>query len=416
MNNEGAGRWKDEIQLKTNSIDLKLPLPARMHQELIWGYSAAITFVDTQLGRVLDTLDELKLWNNLTIVLTADHGMHNGEKGIWEKWSMFDESTRVPLMVYHPLSPFGGQHYTEPVELIDVFPTVIDLLNPPFHREKIYNAPRTRHPRKIVPLAGKSLAPMVLGAHWIPHLGSFRAHPLLAADYYTPIAHGSGTAAAAASKKEVKQQLRMMMGGGGGGGGGSLLHHPVMPIHKQKFALSQIWRCSPKVLTSLEPRNATHSLTINRWFQEHRREDRSFQFLDCDMRNVSEAVQREEDSFMGYSMRTTEFRYTIWLPFDRVSMTPQWDDSPRNSTIAFFAEELYDHRGETLAQELGTREMVNLADEPTFALVKQNHRQRLLSFLRSRVLYKSTLTASPPAGWLLKTWNAAREAMTTPGG
>ena len=39
----------------------------------------------------------------VTIVLTADHGMHHGEKGIWEKWSLFDESTHVPLMMYHPL-------------------------------------------------------------------------------------------------------------------------------------------------------------------------------------------------------------------------------------------------------------------------------------------------------------------------
>lgn len=55
----------------------------RMHTELMWGYSAAVTFLDAQIGRLLDTVDDLHLWNNLTIVLTSDHGMHNGEKGIW---------------------------------------------------------------------------------------------------------------------------------------------------------------------------------------------------------------------------------------------------------------------------------------------------------------------------------------------
>ena len=54
-----------------------------MHDELMIGYSAAITFADAQLGRMLDAIDQLELWGNLTVVLTADHGMHNGEKGIW---------------------------------------------------------------------------------------------------------------------------------------------------------------------------------------------------------------------------------------------------------------------------------------------------------------------------------------------
>lgn len=48
-----------------------------------WGYSAAITYLDDQLGRLLDALDELDLWKSIIVVLTSDHGMHNGEKGLW---------------------------------------------------------------------------------------------------------------------------------------------------------------------------------------------------------------------------------------------------------------------------------------------------------------------------------------------
>lgn len=59
------------------------PTPPKMYDELMIGYAAAITFLDAQLGRLLDVIDELELWSNLTIVLTSDHGMHNGEKGIW---------------------------------------------------------------------------------------------------------------------------------------------------------------------------------------------------------------------------------------------------------------------------------------------------------------------------------------------
>jgi iduronate 2-sulfatase len=58
-------------------------MPEDMRDELMMGYWAGISFLDAQIGRILDTIDELKLWNNLTIVFTADHGFHNGEKGIW---------------------------------------------------------------------------------------------------------------------------------------------------------------------------------------------------------------------------------------------------------------------------------------------------------------------------------------------
>ena len=55
----------------------------KMHEELMIGYAAGVSFVDQQLGRILDAIDQMELWGNLTVVLTADHGMHNGEKGIW---------------------------------------------------------------------------------------------------------------------------------------------------------------------------------------------------------------------------------------------------------------------------------------------------------------------------------------------
>ena len=57
--------------------------PQDMHTEIMWGYAAAVTFLDAQLGRILDALDRLQLWDDVTVVLTSDHGIHNGEKGMW---------------------------------------------------------------------------------------------------------------------------------------------------------------------------------------------------------------------------------------------------------------------------------------------------------------------------------------------
>ena len=79
MNEEGA--LPAEWEARLGQVDHGTPQD--MYTEMMWGYSAAVSFVDYQLGRVLDLLDELNLWKNLTIVLTSDHGMHNGEKGIW---------------------------------------------------------------------------------------------------------------------------------------------------------------------------------------------------------------------------------------------------------------------------------------------------------------------------------------------
>ena len=129
-----------------------------MHQELIQTYHAGITFLDAQLGRILDVMDKRDLWDTTTVILTSDHGMHNGEKGMWEKWTLFDESARVPLLISHPKSPHQGMRYKSPVELIDIYPTVLDLVAPPYDKEKVCNSNDL-----CPPLQGKSLAGVVLG-------------------------------------------------------------------------------------------------------------------------------------------------------------------------------------------------------------------------------------------------------------
>ena len=80
MNDEGALSANRSILLDRN---IDFAVPQDMYTELMIGYASGIHFVDKQLGRLLDTIDKLHLWNNLTIVLTADHGMLNGEKGMW---------------------------------------------------------------------------------------------------------------------------------------------------------------------------------------------------------------------------------------------------------------------------------------------------------------------------------------------
>ena len=108
----GAGDCRDPLQPSAarvvyDSAELGCQR-ARAARERSRAYYASITFLDANVGRVLDALDRLKLADNTIVVFLSDHGYHLGERGQWMKQTLFERSARAPLMIAGPGVPREG--------------------------------------------------------------------------------------------------------------------------------------------------------------------------------------------------------------------------------------------------------------------------------------------------------------------
>lgn len=103
------------------------PIPKSEALALIRAYRAAVSYVDAQVGRVVDELAALDLFENTIIVVWGDHGYHLGEQDLWGKMSNFEIATRVPLIIHAPHQITAGRRSKQIVELVDLYPTLAEL-------------------------------------------------------------------------------------------------------------------------------------------------------------------------------------------------------------------------------------------------------------------------------------------------
>ena len=117
------------LLVKKNQVNLD----PKLARQAIQAYHASITFVDRQVGKVLDALDETGLADNTIVLFTSDHGYHMGEHGWYQKQTLFENGTHVPLIISVPGSRNAGRTAATMAEMVDFYPTLAELcgLKPP---------------------------------------------------------------------------------------------------------------------------------------------------------------------------------------------------------------------------------------------------------------------------------------------
>jgi len=333
MANNGTLKSSDreQYQSSTNGRTGRT-ISRRGFSELYRGYLACLSYVDFMLGLLFDELDRQDLWSNTAVVLTSDHGMHVGEKGVWGKWTLFEESTHVPLIVVTPLYPnqtqeessesrwksaLRGVRSFELVELVDIFPTLVDIsgtvdefMRPcPILAPLVTTSSNTStfgsQPIFAVPRGGPRLA--VLGEGPVTNVeGHIFRHVYcdpLDGSSLSPFLFSEPVSTLSTESRENSKSL----------------------VHKRNgFTLTQKMTCKlPTVYRDSSSIDKLHDdLDPN-----------TPNWIDfCPNKKIP---RNPPFGAMGYAMRTRLWKYVAWLRFDTHSFLPSLNREP-------LAEQLYD--------------------------------------------------------------------------
>lgn len=127
------------------------PYEPDLTRQLIHGYYASVTYMDAQLGKVLDALEATGLADHTIVVLWGDHGYHLGDHGVWTKHTNYEQAVRIPIIIRTPDGRHAGKRAKQLAETVDLYPTLAALAGLP--------APKTSQPIDGIDLSPVLKAP-----------------------------------------------------------------------------------------------------------------------------------------------------------------------------------------------------------------------------------------------------------------
>ena len=261
---------------------------------------------------------------------------------------------RVPLIISHPQSPNKGMHYKQPVELIDIYPTLNDIMGlSSYDRKK-----DCMQGNICPPLSGKSLASVILGSH---------SENIKKKKYTSKSIFSFGSTEKTNTENTNKRQLQSIINDNISNN--NFTYVPI--ILDQTYAISQTLRCAKKLEVMQELTNLKNSIP------NQMKLVRKAIWSDCDL---NKNPPSEEMSIMGYSMRTSEYRYNGWFHFNREKKLPILDIVP-------FLEELYDHRGEILS-DFKHLETINLVNKGGHENIVLKEREKLIEIIKKKIIFR----------------------------
>jgi arylsulfatase A-like enzyme len=128
----------------------KTPVDDKLARHLIHGYYACVSFIDAQIGRIMEKLEKLGLKDNTIVILWGDHGWKLGEHGSWAKHTNFEIDTNAPLVISDPRMKHKGIRTRALTEFVDIYPSLCELcgLEKPEHLEGVSFVPLMKDPER----------------------------------------------------------------------------------------------------------------------------------------------------------------------------------------------------------------------------------------------------------------------------
>lgn len=143
----------------------KHPVSSLAARKAVLAYYGCASFIDAQIGLILQSLKHEGLEDNTIVIIFSDHGFQLGEHGLWSKYTLFEQSTRVPLLVRIPRISAKGAVCDEIVELVDLVPTICELLDIP--------KPGNLEGKSFVPLLSRPETPWKKAAFSVLPVGGY---------------------------------------------------------------------------------------------------------------------------------------------------------------------------------------------------------------------------------------------------